>query len=85
MADTTVKVDTDTRDRLAALAEAHGKSLRAYLAELAIAEENQLRLGAATLAFDAAVKRPGIAEAFDRDFGGLPQPGASGARGHRAA
>ncbi|MFB6667908.1 hypothetical protein [Streptomyces parvus] len=27
----------------------------------------------ATTAFRTAVARPGIAEAFDRDFGGLPQ------------
>ncbi|MEU6215325.1 antitoxin MazE7 [Streptomyces sp. JL4002] len=81
MADTTVKVDSETRDRFATLAAAQGKSVRAYLAELAIEEENQLALGRATAAFREAVAQPGIAEAFDREFGGLPA--SSGA--HRAA
>ncbi|MEU6313094.1 antitoxin MazE7 [Streptomyces sp. NPDC047014] len=81
MADTTVKVDSETRDRFATVAAAQGKSVRAYLAELAIEEENQLALGRATAAFRDAVAQPGIAEAFDREFGGLPAaPGA-----HRAA
>lgn len=72
MADTTVKIDTETRDRFAALAAARGMSVRAYLAELAVEEENQAKLSTATDAFRAAIKRPGFAEAFDRDFGGLP-------------
>ncbi|UUU37873.1 antitoxin MazE7 [Streptomyces sp. NBC_00162] len=72
MADTTMKVDSATRDRFAAVAAAQGKSVRAYLAELAIEEENQLALGRATVAFREAVGKPGIAEAFDREFGGLP-------------
>ncbi|MGW3248063.1 antitoxin MazE7 [Streptomyces sp. NPDC001070] len=72
MADTTVKIDTETRDRFAALAAARGLSVRAYLAELALAEENQAKLGRATDAFRAAVRRPGFAEGFDRDFGGAP-------------
>ena len=74
MADTTVKIDTETRDRFATLAAARGMSVRAYLAELAITEENQAKLGRATEAFRTAVQRPGFAEAFDRDFGGLPAP-----------
>ncbi|WP_461091744.1 antitoxin MazE7 [Streptomyces incanus] len=73
MADTTVKIDTETRDRLAAIAAARGTSVRALVAELAVQEENQLKLGQATTAFREAVSQPGIAEAFDRDFGGLPQ------------
>ncbi|MER7832195.1 antitoxin MazE7 [Streptomyces sp. NPDC095602] len=73
MADTTVKIDTATRDRFAAIAAARGQSVRGYLAELAIEEENQLKLGRATAAFRAAVTRPGIADAFDRDFGELPR------------
>ncbi|MEV7174103.1 antitoxin MazE7 [Streptomyces sp. NPDC093224] len=81
MADTTVKVDSETRDRFATLAAAQGKSVRAYLAELAIEEENQLALGRATAAFREAVAQPGIAEAFDREFGGLPAPSDA----HRAA
>ncbi|MFD9794198.1 antitoxin MazE7 [Streptomyces sp. NPDC059070] len=72
MADTTVKIDTETRDRLAALAADRGQSMRSYLAELAREQENQVKLGRATAAFRAAVSQPGIAEAFDRDFGGLP-------------
>ncbi|MFI6530198.1 antitoxin MazE7 [Streptomyces uncialis] len=73
MADTTVKIDSETRDRFAAIAAARGQSVRRYLAELSLEEENQLKLGQATAAFRAAVARPGVAEAFDRDFGGLPQ------------
>ncbi|OXM60947.1 antitoxin MazE7 [Amycolatopsis sp. KNN50.9b] len=82
MADTTVKIDTETRDRLAAIAAARNTSVRALLADLAVQEENQMKLGAATAAFRAAVSRPGIAEAFDRDFGGLPQ---AARHSHRAA
>jgi predicted transcriptional regulator len=82
MADTTVKIDTETRDRLAAIAAARGTSVRALVAELAVQEENQLKLGQATTAFREAVSQPGIAEAFDRDFSGIPQ---GGDRMHRAA
>ncbi|WP_328491670.1 antitoxin MazE7 [Streptomyces sp. NBC_00414] len=74
MADTTVKIDTETRDRLNAIAAARKTSVRALLAELAVEQENQLKLGVATDAFREAVSQPGIAEAFDRDFGGLPRP-----------
>ncbi|MFG2227938.1 antitoxin MazE7 [Streptomyces sp. NPDC048644] len=80
MADTSMKVDLATRDRFAALAAARGQSVRAYLAELAVAEENQLALGRATAAFRSAVAQPGIAEAFDREFGGLPVPVRSAGR-----
>ncbi|MGP2438420.1 antitoxin MazE7 [Streptomyces sp. JW3] len=82
MADTTVKIDTETRDRLAGIAAARGMSVRALLAELAVQEENQLALRAATAAFREVIAEPGIAEAFDRDFGGLPQDAGST---HRAA
>ncbi|MER6695187.1 antitoxin MazE7 [Streptomyces minutiscleroticus] len=82
MADTTVKIDTETRDRLAGIAAARGTSVRALLAELAVQEENQLKLRAATAAFREVIAEPGIAEAFDRDFGGLPQSADSM---HRAA
>lgn len=81
MADTTVKIDSETRDRFATLAAARGKSVRAYLAELAIEEENQLALGRATAAFREAVGRPGLADAFDAEFGGLPSSGKT----HRGA
>ncbi|WP_327411780.1 antitoxin MazE7 [Streptomyces sp. NBC_01233] len=63
-----MKIDFETRDRLAALAAAHGKSMPAYLAELAIEGENQLALGRATAAFREAVGRPGVAAAFDAEF-----------------
>ncbi|MFC9734349.1 antitoxin MazE7 [Streptomyces roseolus] len=68
MADTTVKVSAETRDRLAAVAEARGMSLRAFLADLAVQEENHLRLTRATAEFREVTRRPGIAEAFDAAF-----------------
>ncbi|EPH41457.1 antitoxin MazE7 [Streptomyces aurantiacus] len=80
MADTTVKVDTQTRDRFAAIAASRGQSVRAYLADLAQREENQAKLSAATAAFERAVTRPGFAEAFDRDFGGLPEAASAAPR-----
>ncbi|MEV8092532.1 antitoxin MazE7 [Streptomyces nigra] len=70
MADTTVKVDSQTRDRFAAVAAARGQSVRAYLAELAIEEENQIALSRATAAFREIIARPGLAEAFDAAFPG---------------
>ncbi|MEU7260666.1 antitoxin MazE7 [Streptomyces rimosus] len=76
MADTTVKVDSETRDRFAAVAAARGLSARAYLAELAIEEENQIKLCEATRIFCEVIALPGIAEAFGRDFGGPPPAGA---------
>lgn len=82
MADTTVKIDTETRDRLAAIATARNTSIRGLLADLAIEQENQLALGHATTAFRDAISQPGIAEAFDRDFGGLPD---TTGHSHRAA
>ncbi|MGW0844188.1 antitoxin MazE7 [Streptomyces sp. NPDC002787] len=78
MADTSVRIDTTTRDRLKALAQARGLSLAAYLDELSKDAENQALLGHATAAFDAALERPGLKDAFDEAFGGLPQsPGGS--------
>ncbi|MER7824109.1 antitoxin MazE7 [Streptomyces sp. NPDC054945] len=72
MADTTtVEVDTDVRDRLAALAADRGLSLRAYLAELATAQENEAALARAARAFERALERPGFREGFARDFGRL--------------
>ncbi|MFC5720478.1 antitoxin MazE7 [Streptomyces gamaensis] len=84
MSDTTVKIDTETRDRFAALAAARGMSMRAYLAELAVTEENQARLNRATAAFEAAITRPGFAEAFERDFG-APSARTSPRTSQRAA
>ncbi|MFC7261493.1 antitoxin MazE7 [Streptomyces lutosisoli] len=68
MADTTVKVDSETRDRFAAVAAARGQSVRAYLAELAIDEENQIALSKATAEFREIIAQPGLAEAFDAAF-----------------
>ncbi|MFF0430024.1 antitoxin MazE7 [Streptomyces sp. NPDC004520] len=68
MADTTVKVSSETKNRLAAVAEARGMSLRAFLADLAVQEENHLRLTKATAVFHEVTRRPGIAEAFDAAF-----------------
>lgn len=80
MTDTTVKIDTETRDRFAALAAARNMSVRAYLAQLAVEEENQQGLRQATDAFREAIARPGFAEAFDRDFGPVPSTVASADR-----
>ncbi|MER5689288.1 antitoxin MazE7 [Streptomyces sp. NPDC002205] len=77
MADTSVRITTDTRDRLAALAKARGMSLAAYLEDLSRQEEHQALLGRATAAFDAALDRPGFVDAFDKAFGGLPEAPAS--------
>ncbi|WP_333745597.1 antitoxin MazE7 [Streptomyces sp. IBSBF 2950] len=68
MADTTVKVDSATRDRFAAIAAARGQSVRAYLAQLAIDEENQIKLSRATAVFREVIAQPGLAEAFDAAF-----------------
>jgi len=68
MADTTMKVDSETRDRFAAVAAARGQSVRAYLAELAIQEENQIKLSKATAVFREIIARPGLTEAFDEAF-----------------
>ncbi|MGW1888125.1 antitoxin MazE7 [Streptomyces sp. NPDC001970] len=73
MADTSVRINTETRDRLAALAKARGMSLAAYLDELSQQEEHQALLGRATASFNAAIERPGVLEAFDEAYGGLPE------------
>ncbi|MXM66124.1 antitoxin MazE7 [Streptomyces sp. HUCO-GS316] len=85
MADTSVRINTDTRDRLAALAKARGMSLAAYLDDLSQQEERQALLGRATASFEAALDRPGFAEAFDAAFGGLPEPPTGSHSTHRAA
>ncbi|MFJ5265020.1 antitoxin MazE7 [Streptomyces sp. NPDC088387] len=79
MADTSVKIDEETRDRLKALAESSHMSMKEYLAELAVREENARRLETATAVFRRATGEPGIREAFDAEFGGLPAA-ASGTR-----
>ncbi|EHM30898.1 MULTISPECIES: hypothetical protein [Streptomyces] len=63
----------ETRDRFATITAARGQTVKVHLAALAIEEESQLALRRATGSFRAAVTRPGFADAFDRDFGGLPQ------------
>ncbi|WP_145883846.1 antitoxin MazE7 [Streptomyces sp. BK340] len=86
MADTSVRINTTTRDRLMALAKARGLSLAAYLDDLSRQEEHQALLGRATAAFDAALERPGFAEAFDEAFGGMPDsPSAGHGPTHQAA
>ncbi|MER5916711.1 antitoxin MazE7 [Streptomyces sp. NPDC001982] len=77
MADTSVKIDEETRDRLRALADGRHMSMKEYLAELALREENARRLETATAVFRRAINEPGIVEAFDAEFGGLPpaEPG----------
>jgi hypothetical protein len=85
MADTSVRMTTTTRDRLTVLAKARGMSLAAYLEELSQQEERQVLLGRATGSFDAALARPGFADAFDAAFGGLPEPSAGSRSAHRAA
>ncbi|MEF9915652.1 antitoxin MazE7 [Streptomyces sp. P5-A9] len=80
MADTSIRIDTSTRDRLKQLAAKRGKSLAAYLDDLSKQEENQLRLGQATAAFEEAIERPGFADAFDMAFGGSSQASGRGGR-----
>ncbi|MEU8523844.1 antitoxin MazE7 [Streptomyces sp. NBC_01216] len=74
MADTTVKIDDTTRNRLKALADAVGLSMKDYLAQLAVEKEHERRLDTATAAFRRAIGAPGITDRFDADFGGLPKP-----------
>ncbi|MGW7463849.1 antitoxin MazE7 [Streptomyces xantholiticus] len=73
MADTSVRINTETRDRFAALAKARGMSLAAYLDELSQQEEHQVMLRHATASFNASIERPGFLEAFDEAYGGLPE------------
>lgn len=72
MADTTVKIDDITRDRLRALADAAGMSMKDYLAKIAEEKEHEQQLDTATAAFRRAITAPGILDRFDADFGGLP-------------
>ncbi|MFD9030855.1 antitoxin MazE7 [Streptomyces sp. NPDC059567] len=72
MADTTVKIDDTTRDRLKALADDAGMSMKDYLAKVAAEKEQERLQGSATAAFRRAISAPGIMDRFDADFGGLP-------------
>ncbi|MER5430158.1 antitoxin MazE7 [Streptomyces sp. NPDC002588] len=72
MAETTVKVDTNTRDTLQGLAAAEGLSVKAYLAKVAGEKEQERALQTATAAFRRAISEPGVMDAFDAEFGGLP-------------
>ncbi|MGW7256821.1 antitoxin MazE7 [Streptomyces sp. NPDC054834] len=72
MAETTVKVDTRTRDALQALAAAAGLSVKAYLAKVAEEKEQERAMQTATAAFRRVIEEPGVMEAFDAEFGGLP-------------
>ncbi|MFD4371076.1 antitoxin MazE7 [Streptomyces sp. NPDC058486] len=85
MADTSVRITTDTRDRLAALAKVRGMSLAAYLDSLSRQEEHQALLGRATTSYESALDRPGFVEAFDEAFGGLPGSAGDSRQTRRAA
>ncbi|MFF2777563.1 antitoxin MazE7 [Streptomyces sp. NPDC058052] len=85
MADTSVRITTDTRDRLAALAKGRGMSLASYLDSLSRQEEHQALLGRATSSYESALDRPGFVDAFDEAFGGLPASAGESRRAHRAA
>ncbi|MFE5828313.1 antitoxin MazE7 [Streptomyces erythrochromogenes] len=76
MADTSVKIDDTTRDRLKALADAAGVSMKDYLARVAAEKEHEQLLDTATAAFRRAISAPGILDRFDADFGGLPPAAA---------
>ncbi|WP_331751718.1 antitoxin MazE7 (plasmid) [Streptomyces sp. NBC_00723] len=80
MAETTVKVDTNTRDTLQGLAAAEGLSVKAYLAKLAGEKEQERALQTATAAFRRAISEPGVMDAFDAEFGGLPSVAHSNRR-----
>jgi hypothetical protein len=77
MKDTSLKIDMATRDRLKALAEARGLSMRVYVANLVGEAEHAELLDSATAIFRRVVSEPNITEAFDRDFGGQPQQNPS--------
>lgn len=70
--DTSLRIDTATRDRLRALADDSNMSVKDLVAELTAREENARRLSTATAAFRRAINEPGITNAFDTEFGGLP-------------
>lgn len=72
MVDTSVKIEDTTRDRLKALADGEGMSMKDYLAKVAAEKEHEKLLETATAAFRRAIAVPGIVEAFDGEFGGLP-------------
>jgi hypothetical protein len=72
MADTSVKIDETTRDRLKALADGSGMSMKDYLAKVAEEKEQEKLLNTATAAFRRVIDEPGILDRFDADFGGLP-------------
>ncbi|WP_030731765.1 hypothetical protein [Streptomyces sp. NRRL S-237] len=72
MADTSVKIDDTTRDRLKALADGAGMSMKDYLGKIAAEKEVEQALDTATAAFRRVIAAPGILDQFDADFGGLP-------------
>lgn len=49
-----------------------GLSVKAYLAKLAGEKEQERALQTATAAFRRAISEPGVMDAFDAEFGGLP-------------
>lgn len=77
MTDTSLKIDRDTRERLGALAQARGVSLRDLVASLAAEAEQVQALETATAQFRRAIGEPGLTARFDQDFGGVPPKSAS--------
>ncbi|MFJ8489832.1 antitoxin MazE7 [Streptomyces sp. NPDC094038] len=72
MADTTVKIDDTTRDILRGLADAQGLTIKDYLARLAEEKQQERALATATAVFRRVISEPGVMEAFDAKYGGLP-------------
>ncbi|WP_405577100.1 antitoxin MazE7 [Streptomyces sp. NBC_01190] len=69
MKHTTLKIDAATRGRLKSPAQARGLSVHAYLASLVDAAEHAELLDTAATTFRCTISEPGVAQAFDRDFG----------------
>ncbi|MGW1622548.1 antitoxin MazE7 [Streptomyces sp. NPDC002172] len=72
MADTTVKIDETTRDILRGLADAQGLTIKDYLGRLAEEKQQERALETATAIFRRVISEPGVMEAFDAKYGGLP-------------
>ncbi|MGG8410186.1 antitoxin MazE7 [Streptomyces sp. 12297] len=83
MVDTSVKIDDVTRDKLKAVADGAGMSMKDCLARVASEKEHEQALETATAAFRRVLGVPGILDRFDADFGGVPR--AAGRQTPRAA
>lgn len=69
--DTSVRLPKETVALFKSLAGP--KPLKDYLAELAVREDQKRALDTATEAFRRVINEPGTVEAFDTEFGGLPE------------